>query len=185
MTDIVEKLRRNNDALLACGHDYSDVLLDAANELISLRQQLETERMRLAACGVVALSNTPESATKARDMAPEYWSASCADVAGLVDSEMNLRQQLTASQAREAKLREALNRASGFEVYMAQANATVLREALDLPSDDSALKEYGKAERRAALLGAAEFFAEAEEYTVSGRFIAAAMTLARLAEELK
>lgn len=76
--------------------------LDAANTLItkyreetaSLRQQLEIERMRLAACGVVANANTPESAAKAREMLPEYSSASCDDVARAVDREMELRQQL-------------------------------------------------------------------------------------------
>lgn len=72
----------------------------------SLRQQLETERMRLAACGVVALSNTPESAAKARDMFPDYRSASCDDVARAVDREIELRQQLAGANARIAALGE-------------------------------------------------------------------------------
>jgi len=41
MTDIVERLGNLNDSMLMCGNDYSDVLLDAANELKSLRQLLE------------------------------------------------------------------------------------------------------------------------------------------------
>lgn len=65
-----------------------------------LRSELETERIRLAACGVVALSNTPESAAKARDMLPEYRSASCDDVARMVDEQMHLRASLTNSQNR-------------------------------------------------------------------------------------
>lgn len=65
-----------------------------------LRSELEAERIRLAACGVVALSNTPESAAKARDMRPEYRSASCDDVARMVDEQMHLRASLTNSQNR-------------------------------------------------------------------------------------
>jgi len=64
---------------------------DAQAENDRLRAELETERMRLAACGVVALSNTPESAARSREMKDEYWSASCADVAAAVDREMALR----------------------------------------------------------------------------------------------
>ena len=47
----------------------------ARDERDALRAELETERMRLAACGVVALANTPDSAKQAREMRPEYWSA--------------------------------------------------------------------------------------------------------------
>lgn len=68
--------------------------LDAENA--QLRAELETERMRLAACGVVAMSNTPESAKRNREMKDEYWSASCQDVASMVDREMELRAELEA-----------------------------------------------------------------------------------------
>jgi len=48
-------------------------LLAAANralgeQLEAVKAELEVERVRLAACGVVAMSDTPESAKKARDM---------------------------------------------------------------------------------------------------------------------
>lgn len=59
-----------------------------------LRKDLERERLRLTACGVVAMSNTRESAQEARKMAAEYRSASCDDVARAVDSEMALREAL-------------------------------------------------------------------------------------------
>ena len=66
----------------------------------ALRQQLagqdaeiERLRMQLVACGVVALANTPKSAGEARQMHPDYMSASCSDVANAVDREMTLRQQ--------------------------------------------------------------------------------------------
>ena len=59
-----------------------------------LRADLERERIRLAACGVVAMANTPESAEKARMMHEDYRSGSCDNVARAVDSEMALRAAL-------------------------------------------------------------------------------------------
>ena len=56
--------------------------------------ELERERMRLAACGVVALANTPDSSAKARDMPHDYRSASCDDVARMVDLQMQYRAAL-------------------------------------------------------------------------------------------
>lgn len=76
-------------------------LEDAVEELTALRAELETERMRLAACGVVALSNTPDSAKQARDMLPEYWSASCGDVARMVDENISLRARIEAMEKQE------------------------------------------------------------------------------------
>jgi hypothetical protein len=76
-------------------------LEDAVEELTALRAELETERMRLAACGVVALSNTPDSAKQARDMLPEYWSASCGDVARMVDENISLRTKVEAMEKQE------------------------------------------------------------------------------------
>ena len=73
-------------------------------ELSSVKRELETERIRLAACGVVAMADTPESAARARDMLPEYESASCGDVARRVDECIQLRADL----ARVTKERDAL-----------------------------------------------------------------------------
>jgi len=53
---------------------------------------LEREQIRLAACGVVALSDTPDSAAAARKMHPDYESASCNDVKRRVDECIALRQ---------------------------------------------------------------------------------------------
>jgi hypothetical protein len=78
-------------------------LEDAIEECAALRAELETERMRLAACGVVALSNTPDSAKQARDMRPEYWSASCGDVASLVDENIKLRAKIEAAEKSDAE----------------------------------------------------------------------------------
>lgn len=114
--ELVKRLREWN-------RQYSGKMPDdivAASDLIeSLRQQLETERMRLAACGVVALSNTPESAAKARDMLPDYRSASCDDVARAVDREMELRQQVT-------QLRDALKKYAPFDSELEQYSIEAL-----------------------------------------------------------
>lgn len=64
--------------------------------IAALEDELETERIRLAACGVVAMSDTPESAAKQRQMLPKYWSASCGDVVRRVDECMELRSQVAA-----------------------------------------------------------------------------------------
>jgi hypothetical protein len=67
--------------------------------------ELETERIRLAACGVVAMANTPESAARVREMTPEYHSASCDDVAKAVDREMAHRARAERAEAVIAGLR--------------------------------------------------------------------------------
>ena len=72
--------------------------------------ELKTERIRLAACGVVALANTPDSAAKAREMLPEYRSASCDAVAKTVDREMALREQLATVTAQRDLLKDALEK---------------------------------------------------------------------------
>lgn len=61
--------------------DDSEGLRDAAlAALAEIERELERERMRLAACGVVATCDTPESAVQARDMPHDFLSASCEDV---------------------------------------------------------------------------------------------------------
>ena len=72
-------------------------------ELTAAREELETERIRLAACGVVAMADTKESRTKAREMLPQYRSASLSDVERRVDECIELREQ-------RDKLAEALNK---------------------------------------------------------------------------
>lgn len=71
-------------------YDENTAALLIENE--QLKAALETERMRLAACGVVAMADTPDSAEYARNMHPDYRSASCDDVARRVDECMALRK---------------------------------------------------------------------------------------------
>lgn len=59
-----------------------------------LEAEVERERMRLTACDVVAMSDTPESAAKARDMHPDYRSAACDSVARRVDECIALRREV-------------------------------------------------------------------------------------------
>ena len=79
------------------GYTEFDRRIDRAADLLEripvLEAELERERIRLAACGVIAMADTPDSATAARDIAPEYQSASAQDVARMVDKLMRLRQQ--------------------------------------------------------------------------------------------
>ena len=108
MTDHANELRRYSRKIGHPAGDVPSVMLATADEIErlaarleaaekerdELRVELETERVRLAACGVVALANTPDSAKKARDMRPEYWSASCGDVARMVDENISLRARI-------------------------------------------------------------------------------------------
>jgi hypothetical protein len=74
-------------------------------EYQKLLTELEREQMRLAACGVVAMANTPDTAAKARDILPEYRSASCDDVARMVDENMKLRAAIDRVRALHARYR--------------------------------------------------------------------------------
>ena len=64
------------------------------DRVAELEAELERERLRLAACGVVAMADTPETAAKARDMHPDCRSASLDDVIRQVDALMALRSKL-------------------------------------------------------------------------------------------
>ena len=92
--------------------NHNDVRYVRADRVMQLEAELETERMRLAACGVVALANTPESAAKARYMLPEYYSGSCEDVAQSVDREMALRDRAEQLEADRENLLQLLESAS-------------------------------------------------------------------------
>ena len=80
----------------------------AAEAITKLRAELETERMRLVACSVIALANTPESAASARGMHPDYQSPYCDDVARAVDREIALRAELEECRRDAERYRTAL-----------------------------------------------------------------------------
>lgn len=81
-----------------------NAVLSLIDRLKKAEAELERERMRLTACGVVALADTPESAAKAREMRDEYRSASCDDVARRVDECMTLRAERDALTAKLAEM---------------------------------------------------------------------------------
>lgn len=92
----------------AARHDDHQALTTARAEILSLKKELETERQRLTACGVVAMADTAESAAKARDMHPDYKSAACDDVARRVDECMGLRASVRKAEASEAYWKKEL-----------------------------------------------------------------------------
>jgi hypothetical protein len=104
----VARLREDRDLEKRWRKDSDDRATDFEAEVARLADELERERMRLAACGVVALSNTPESAAKQRDMHPVYMSASCHDVMGAVDREMQHRAEVARLQEIATALRDCL-----------------------------------------------------------------------------
>lgn len=74
----------------------------------SLQTELETERMKLVACGVAAMCNTRQSAAEQRVMkCSPYYCASVGDVHDAVDREMKLREDLEASEDRAFRASEA------------------------------------------------------------------------------
>ena len=93
-----------------------DGVLSLIDRLKKAESELERERMRLAACGVVALADTPESAAQAREMRDEYRSASCDDVARRVDECMTLRAERDALAALVSDLDESSSYWSEYEV---------------------------------------------------------------------
>lgn len=80
--------------------DLVETIVDSERERDDAREQLETERIRLAACGGVATADTRESAKTMRsDIHSDYLSASLSDVIRRVDECINLREQLAAERA--------------------------------------------------------------------------------------
>jgi hypothetical protein len=75
---------------------------EAAARIAALEAELERERIRLAACGVVAGANTRDSAAKVRQMSPEYRSASLDDVERAVDMEIAERKRREDAEAKLA-----------------------------------------------------------------------------------
>lgn len=100
-----KKLKLSIEALDNFGV-YPEIIKDMLNDLNklvaekkSLKEELESERIKHAACGVIAMCNTLESLTKNREMKAEYLSASVQDV-------INLQQQNIKNLSGLARLRQ-------------------------------------------------------------------------------
>lgn len=93
-----------------------DVLNASVDRLIAerdqLKEELETERMRVVGCGVAALCNTERTAVDRITSDNPYWSASYGDVCAAVDREMELRKERDQLRAENEKLREELSSVS-------------------------------------------------------------------------
>lgn len=107
---LIAEVRRVRAMIARAPEAYERIQrLEAAEaQNAELRAERERERMRLAACGVVALANTPEAAAKERNMHPDYWSGSCQSVADAVDREMALRAKCDELARQLAAMREAI-----------------------------------------------------------------------------
>lgn len=79
--------------------------------VLAIISESERLRMQLVACGVVASSNTRETAERQRNMHPDYMSASCQEVIRAVDREMDLREERDELRAENAGLR------TGYQAY--------------------------------------------------------------------
>ena len=70
---------------------YTDDIDFLLTHIDTLKGELETERIRLAACGVAALANTFETVKQRIDKDNPYYSASYGDVCSAVDREIAYR----------------------------------------------------------------------------------------------
>ncbi len=98
-TSEVDSLRHELDIVIKWARAQAVAQGEATVTIDTLRAELERERMRLAACGVVAMSNTAETATKNRDIHADYRSASFDQTAQAVDREMALRARVAELEA--------------------------------------------------------------------------------------
>jgi hypothetical protein len=80
----IETLNTNHDRVRKCLED----------QCLEADALLETERLRLAACGVAAMANTPTTARERITPDSPYYSASYSDVCRMVDREMCYREAL-------------------------------------------------------------------------------------------
>lgn len=103
-------------------------------ELDRLCAELETERTRLAACGVAAMANTPSTVAQRITRDNPYWSASYGDVCAAVDREMALRAEVARLTDEHKRGTAALRVAFGEELWRLGHPAYVvvhLREELE------------------------------------------------------
>lgn len=131
--------------------DIAEMIWNAAME--QAQAEIDRLRMQLVACGVAALSNTPESAKEQRDIHPDYESGSWRDVCDAVDREMALRQKRDELNAAVQKLAQEKVALRDQNERLIQASADVIAwdwEQLIMlryhPDNKHALEQMGKLE---------------------------------------
>jgi hypothetical protein len=102
--EIIKLAWQLHDWMLANGYrNWRIAGVCDSSQVDRLTAELETERNRLAACGVIALADTPQSAAEARKMHPDYRSASLSDVERRVDECIRLRAELAEARAENGR----------------------------------------------------------------------------------
>jgi len=94
LLDENEKLRGELAEANGRANRFQMLVIERDKQLDRAKEDAQTERMRLAGCGVVAGQNTPKSAADRLDKNDPYWSSSYGDVCAAVDREMALRADL-------------------------------------------------------------------------------------------
>ena len=99
------KWKQNYASTFIIGHsqlsrDANDIISQLLSENEKLEEELEKERMRLAACGVAAMCNTEQLIKEQRITSDNQdYSASYKEVCDVVDREINLRTDLATVRA--------------------------------------------------------------------------------------
>lgn len=110
----VSLLEQDLDSVKREKQILTNSFLKTMNEINKLKEALEDEvetlRLKLAACGVAALCNTRESACKQKvSKDSPYYSASYEDICDAVNREMDLREENEKLKAKLEKCKEQRN----------------------------------------------------------------------------
>jgi hypothetical protein len=99
-TDAAMKIATSMLTLVRQLTEATRQLADQQTALAAMREQLDDERMKLAACGVAAMQNTRLTAREHRlNRDSQFWTASYGDVCAAVDREMAARERAEAAES--------------------------------------------------------------------------------------
>lgn len=120
MSDLIKRIDDSLEYADEKSWTLATLLRDCRSEIERLNANLERERMRLAACGVVALANTKESAERCRQMHDDYKSDSLNYVIKMVDSEMSLRAEIERLKVNNSELERAIKMQGGVQAQLCE-----------------------------------------------------------------
>ena len=136
-------------------HGLEKAYVDAVNILNrwkTLPDELETERMKVVACGVVAMANTRETAEEARKMRPEYRSASLGDVERAVDCEMQYREELTTIKEQRNEAVSAVQRLTEGQPFDAVVIADGIKRGVAATLQKAIETEHAEEQKKIVML---------------------------------